>query len=353
MSAAYYVKQIDNKAQLYRSPDPNNKTWSNDKSRFGFKMLQSMGWDEGKGLGKNEDGSRKYIRVKKNYNNLGIGEHKKSSENWLKGNAEFSDILKKLNEANNKNNDEKKEKKKKRKRKFSEIDEDESEEEDLLPPKKKKKLNDSKTSDKKKKKKDKKKKKKKKDKIKKSKGSHLLYSKRLRSKNIKNFSSSDINKVLGIDNEENNEDKSEPAKPNVHSDIISFADLSNSTTGLGFNKEGPEDEFLEKLIPTVSHSTSIDDYFKKKKQLKEQTLKGKKGQEEIMIKDEDEDIKDVDDTEENQIVEKKEKTKKKKNKEKKKKSSKKKKAKKAKKDSSKKAKKNSSKSKKKKKSKDQ
>lgn len=31
--------------------DTLNQTWKNDKSRFGYRMLQKMGWKEDKGLG--------------------------------------------------------------------------------------------------------------------------------------------------------------------------------------------------------------------------------------------------------------------------------------------------------------
>lgn len=42
-----------------------------DKSSFGFKMMQKMGWDKGKGLGKNEDGMATHVKIKKRQENLG------------------------------------------------------------------------------------------------------------------------------------------------------------------------------------------------------------------------------------------------------------------------------------------
>eukprot|EP01116_Phalansterium_solitarium_P012836 TRINITY_DN2949_c0_g1_i1.p2 TRINITY_DN2949_c0_g1~~TRINITY_DN2949_c0_g1_i1.p2 ORF type:complete len:355 (-),score=167.47 TRINITY_DN2949_c0_g1_i1:443-1507(-) len=42
-------------------------------SDFGSKMLQKWGWQQGKGLGKNEDGTKDYIRVKKKHDNSGLG----------------------------------------------------------------------------------------------------------------------------------------------------------------------------------------------------------------------------------------------------------------------------------------
>jgi len=44
-----------------------------DKSAFGFKMLQKMGWSEGKGLGRKEDGMTTHIRMKRRPDAVGVG----------------------------------------------------------------------------------------------------------------------------------------------------------------------------------------------------------------------------------------------------------------------------------------
>jgi G-patch domain len=53
--------------------DTQNKAWVDDKSKFGFRMMEKMGWTEGKGLGANEDGKTAHVRVRKKATNSGIG----------------------------------------------------------------------------------------------------------------------------------------------------------------------------------------------------------------------------------------------------------------------------------------
>lgn len=44
------------------------------KSKFAAKMMESMGWEKGKGLGKNEDGMTDCIQIKRRDEGTGIGE---------------------------------------------------------------------------------------------------------------------------------------------------------------------------------------------------------------------------------------------------------------------------------------
>jgi G-patch domain len=48
--------------------DTQNKLWSDDKSKFGYRMLQKMGWSEGRGLGANENGMVEHLRARKKTN---------------------------------------------------------------------------------------------------------------------------------------------------------------------------------------------------------------------------------------------------------------------------------------------
>ncbi len=42
-----------------------------DKSKYGFRMLEQMGWQEGKGLGVKEDGGTQHVKVSKRVDHSG------------------------------------------------------------------------------------------------------------------------------------------------------------------------------------------------------------------------------------------------------------------------------------------
>ncbi|KAJ2831275.1 hypothetical protein FBU31_002307 [Coemansia sp. 'formosensis'] len=69
--------------------------------RFGFKMLEKMGWSEGKGLGANEDGMKEHVKIKLKSNNFGIGADRKNIRNWLENADGFSELLSRLNSDTN------------------------------------------------------------------------------------------------------------------------------------------------------------------------------------------------------------------------------------------------------------
>ncbi|ELR23219.1 Gpatch domain containing protein [Acanthamoeba castellanii str. Neff] len=81
-----------------RPCDDRNVAWATDKGRFGFQMLEKMGWKEGKGLGANEDGTTEHIKVKKKIDNQGIGtETVTHNKNWLETSVAYESILASLN----------------------------------------------------------------------------------------------------------------------------------------------------------------------------------------------------------------------------------------------------------------
>ncbi|CAG8465585.1 22008_t:CDS:2, partial [Gigaspora rosea] len=78
--------------------DPRNQKWSNDKTKYGYKMLSKLGWSPGKGLGLNENGSPDYVKLSHKLDNLGVGASKKTIDNWLDNSNAFDDLLKGLNQ---------------------------------------------------------------------------------------------------------------------------------------------------------------------------------------------------------------------------------------------------------------
>ena len=58
---------------IVSGPDSRNEQWASDKSAFGQRMLKKMGWTEGKGLGKNQQGTNTNLRAIRREEGLGIG----------------------------------------------------------------------------------------------------------------------------------------------------------------------------------------------------------------------------------------------------------------------------------------
>jgi Pin2-interacting protein X1 len=58
---------------IVSGPDHRNADWANDTSSFGQKMLLKMGWKQGNGLGKNQQGTSTNLRAVRREENLGIG----------------------------------------------------------------------------------------------------------------------------------------------------------------------------------------------------------------------------------------------------------------------------------------
>lgn len=95
------VNSTQDVSMAVQTSDTLNKSWKNDKSKFGFKMLQKMGWTEGKGLGKNEDGMAEHVKVAKKSNNLGLGAKSDSTgaESWASTAISFNGVLEALGKA--------------------------------------------------------------------------------------------------------------------------------------------------------------------------------------------------------------------------------------------------------------
>ncbi len=74
------------------------------KASTGFKLLKSMGWSEGEGLGANKQGLKEHIRVRKKFEMWGVGavESHNRTSNWSNGMSEFHRVLSSLSEITSK-----------------------------------------------------------------------------------------------------------------------------------------------------------------------------------------------------------------------------------------------------------
>ncbi|XP_062546586.1 PIN2/TERF1-interacting telomerase inhibitor 1 isoform X2 [Armigeres subalbatus] len=69
----------------------------NDSSSFGVRMLEKLGWSEGKGLGKREDGMCAPILPKMKQDAEGFGYAGEKDDHWTQHDQDFNQLLKSLN----------------------------------------------------------------------------------------------------------------------------------------------------------------------------------------------------------------------------------------------------------------
>lgn len=75
--------------------DTLNRGWRDDKTNFGFRMLQKMGWKEDAGLGKDEDGITENVKLKRREAGQGLGVDDKDvgEQGWSSTAKGFNNIL--------------------------------------------------------------------------------------------------------------------------------------------------------------------------------------------------------------------------------------------------------------------
>ncbi|KAG9323031.1 hypothetical protein KVV02_008099 [Mortierella alpina] len=257
------------------APDPRNLHWANDTNKFGFKMMEKMGWEQGKGLGAKEDGVQEHVKVRLKENHLGVGATKKSSDNWLGNTDAFSRLLADLNERVE-NDAKESESKDEEKSSNSSSDEENSDDDDKKKSKKSKKdKKDKKDSNEKKNKKEKKDKKDKKEKkSKKSKkssdedsddknsimaainGRKASRHKYLRNKHAALQNSDRLNEILGIKSETASPATSGMSTPVVEEPMTSTDIFAARMQQNNLSKSNDSDEPARPMFGGLGFATS-------------------------------------------------------------------------------------------------
>lgn len=76
--------------------NPRGNLWANDTDKFGQKLMEKMGWEQGKGLGANQDGMVDPIKLRHKDNSKGIG-FEGHDDTWLAHQEDFQAVLAALN----------------------------------------------------------------------------------------------------------------------------------------------------------------------------------------------------------------------------------------------------------------
>lgn len=84
------------------STDPPQQRYQGvQKNSIAYRLMKSMGWNEGEGLGASKQGIKEHIRVKKKFENWGVGavEAAEKARDWSTGMLEFHRVLSTLSEV--------------------------------------------------------------------------------------------------------------------------------------------------------------------------------------------------------------------------------------------------------------
>ncbi|KAL4426499.1 hypothetical protein ABPG77_008357 [Micractinium sp. CCAP 211/92] len=88
--------------QRPRAPPPPQQRYQGvQKDSAGYRLLSAMGWREGEGLGASKQGIKSHIKVKKKFENWGVGavEAAEHAQNWTNGMLDFHRVLSNLSEV--------------------------------------------------------------------------------------------------------------------------------------------------------------------------------------------------------------------------------------------------------------
>ncbi|KAK3914948.1 PIN2/TERF1-interacting telomerase inhibitor 1, partial [Frankliniella fusca] len=84
----------------HKALNPRGNAWCEDSSKFGQRMLEKMGWSQGKGLGANEDGSTDPVTVSYKWDSKGMGYKGADGDEAVAQQKDFDALLATLSQNN-------------------------------------------------------------------------------------------------------------------------------------------------------------------------------------------------------------------------------------------------------------
>ncbi|PWN38170.1 uncharacterized protein FA14DRAFT_131377, partial [Meira miltonrushii] len=101
------LAEVKRKQRLVGSAQTKNSAWSNDSSLPGQRLLASMGWSAGQGIGQSKSGMVAPVAVAFKMDNKGIGAQRLEREArasgqadaWIGGGGELGSLFDRLNAA--------------------------------------------------------------------------------------------------------------------------------------------------------------------------------------------------------------------------------------------------------------
>ena len=105
MSIAMNERRKDRTASVSASRS-GESFWSTESNNIGLKLMKSQGWNESIGLGKNNQGTKSYIRSKYKTDSSGIGASTGSTHNqqvWSASQILYNELLQRLNSSTDTN----------------------------------------------------------------------------------------------------------------------------------------------------------------------------------------------------------------------------------------------------------
>ena len=80
--------------------------WQEEQNNSGFKLMNKMGWSQGEGIGKSNNGRKEFVRASKKFDQGGIGHNKrkKDEEAFRATQGLFGDLLSRLNKQHGNSN---------------------------------------------------------------------------------------------------------------------------------------------------------------------------------------------------------------------------------------------------------